>query len=715
LHLCHLRALLAVERAARADEESRFATRENPHRSAFVHLLRSLAYDAALFHRSTRLICEFALDEGPDERHSSSRDVLGSLFQLYLSGTHASPEERTELIEELVATGSERHRELALTALNSALEAWHFSSHYDFSFGARKRDFGYHPGRRADVIRWYRIFIGSCVRISTSNQPIADKARSLLAAQFRGLWVKAGMFAELENAASRLQGAGSWIEGWIAIRATLNFDSEHLDPDSLSRLKRLEDLLQPRTLIDRARTYAFAHSSSSLSWLEEESEDGSPSARVEDIVLQIAADVARDGAALTILLPEIVSTNGQFLGTFGRGLAQGCRDQSALWDRLCHAFEQVPDPAKRNPCALVGFLAASRSISAAFCEATLDRLTSDPLLGVMFPWFQVAAGIDQCGLVRLNKAAEDGAPASVEQFSHLAFGRQHEAIGDDDLAELLEKIARREGGLPVAVEILAMRFYRSPDKAGAAHSTDLIECGRRLLTIHSYSPAKYDTTRSEYDLSRIAKISMVGEEGEDVARHVCEQILSKAGQAVLREGYTDLLKTIAKLQSNVFLDVFVGGDPVSIARLGSKWWRLDDLDPGRNPLNQIPDEAIISWGGKDPKLRYLRIVLAVCPFVADPVTGRLELRRLILRLIERAPDCSALLEGISEGLIPMSWTGSRADLLERRAVALQDLFEHARAEVSSWARHKHVELQEVMLRERRFEESWRRKQDESFE
>ena len=252
------RALLAVERAARADQEPTFATRQNPHRDPFVRLLRSLAYDAALFRRSTRLICQFALDEGPDERHSSSRDVLASLFQLYLSGTHASPEERVEVIEKLVATGSERHQELALTALNSALEAWHFSSHYDFSFGARPRDFGYHPRVQADVVHWYRSFIGCCVGLATSDQPVADKARSLLAAQFRGLWVKAGMFAELEDAASRLQGVGSWTEGWVAVRETLNFDSERLDPDSLSRLRRLGDFLQPRTLIERARTYAFA-------------------------------------------------------------------------------------------------------------------------------------------------------------------------------------------------------------------------------------------------------------------------------------------------------------------------------------------------------------------------------------------------------------------------------------------------------------------------
>jgi hypothetical protein len=710
-------ALLAIERAARADRGGSFATRENPHRDSFVRLLRSLAYDAARFRRSTRLICQFALDQESDQHRSSSRDVLTSLFQLYLSGTHASPEERVELIEELVATGSERHQELALIALNSALEAWHFSSHYDFSFGARPRDFGYQPRVQADVVHWYRTFIGCCVGLATSNQPIAEKARALLATSFRALWAAAGMVDELEDAAARLQGICSWTQGWTAVRETLKFDGERLGPDSLSRLRRLEDFLQPRTLIERARTYAFVQPGSSLSWLEEEDaqDEGSDWARMEGIILQIGSDIARDDAALSTILPELVSTNGQFLQAFGRGLAQGSSDPSALWHRLRGAFEEVVDPAKRNPSILVGFVAESKSLNAPFCESTLDQLLSDSLLGTMFPWFQVAAGIDQRGLIRLNQAAEDGALASIEQFRHLAFGRQHQTIEDDDLSELLDKIASRENGIPVAVEILAMRFYPPADKSRTAHSTGLIECGRRLLMLYNHSPAEHDTTQRPHNLSRIAKISLAGQEGEKVARHLCEQILSESGQVALRQGYPDLLKMVARLQPNAFLDIFVGGDLDSVARVGRRWWRLDDFDRDRNPLNEVSGESIISWCGQEPNVRYQRIAVAVPTFVRNTETKRLECSPLILRLIEQAPDIGALLESLSGTLIPMSWSGSRADLLEQRAVALQELFEHARAEVSSWARHRHSELQEEMWRERRFEESRRREQDESFE
>jgi hypothetical protein len=707
------RTLLAIERAAHADREGRFWSRENPHRDLFVRLLRSLAYDATLFHRSTRLLYQFALHDALQQQYSPSCDILASLFQLYLSGTHASAEERIGLLEELIVPESERHQELAVTCLGSALEAWHFSSHYEFAFGARQRDFGYHPQARADVVRWYGTFVSYCAKLATSNKPVAEKARILLATRFRGLWANAGMLDELEDAASRLQEVCSWTPGWIAVRETLNFDAERLDADSLSRLRRLQDLLRPSTLVDRARTYAFGQPGGSLLWIEEDdSEDGSPRARVEDIVLQIASAAARDEAALSILLPEVVSANGQYLRIFGRGLAEASSDKPARWRRLLRAYEQVPDPTKRNPSALIGFLEASKPTDVAFWDATLDQLMCHPLLATMFPWFQVAAGIDRRALVRLSEAVNAGL-VPVEQFGCLALGRQHEAIGDDDLAKLLERIASRAGGIPVAISILSMRFYLPSDRSRAANSRLLIECGRRLLTTYNYSGNEnHLTTRCDHELARVAEICLADQLGQDMAERVCKQIISGADQMSFQNNYSQLLKTLARLQPCAFLDAFVGGD---LAPAGGKWSRRYGFDPEDNPLNQISDEAIIAWCSGAAAVRYRKVAAVVFPLVRSSDTKELGFKPLILYLLEHTHEVGAILENISRTLMPVYWSGSRADLLEQRAGALQELFGHVRGEVSSWARHMYTAMQEEIWHERRYEESKTRERDERFE
>ena len=137
--------LEAMERAANGNDGSIFTSRNNPHFTEFVRLLRHLAYDRELFDRSVELLCRFALSEDKDENNNSIRDVLKSLFYLYLSGTHATIEARAKVIEKLIDSEDQNKQELGLLLLDAALEAWHFGGAYEFGFGARSRNYGYYP------------------------------------------------------------------------------------------------------------------------------------------------------------------------------------------------------------------------------------------------------------------------------------------------------------------------------------------------------------------------------------------------------------------------------------------------------------------------------------------------------------------------------------------------------------------------------------------
>ncbi len=70
------------------------------------------------------ILCRFALTEKPKENYNSIRNLLKSLFFPYFSGTHASAEQRLEIIEKLVHADSEHEQELGLLLLGCTLEAW---------------------------------------------------------------------------------------------------------------------------------------------------------------------------------------------------------------------------------------------------------------------------------------------------------------------------------------------------------------------------------------------------------------------------------------------------------------------------------------------------------------------------------------------------------------------------------------------------------------
>ena len=142
-------ALAALERASGGDPEMAVIVLRQHH-----SLLRSLAYDPPLFERSASLLA-LAATQGSDEREAKeASDTFVSLFTIYLSGTHATIEQRLGLTERLLRSSDPKERSLGLAALDEVLEATHFSSGHRFEFGARSRDYGYRPRSDEDVSRW---------------------------------------------------------------------------------------------------------------------------------------------------------------------------------------------------------------------------------------------------------------------------------------------------------------------------------------------------------------------------------------------------------------------------------------------------------------------------------------------------------------------------------------------------------------------------------
>ena len=269
------KTLETIEKTANGADGSKFTSRENSHHDKFVWLLRHLAYDPELFDRSAEIICRFALSEETDENRNSARDVLKSLFYIYLSGTLAPVETRATLIQELVDSENENRQELGLILLDAALESWHFSSSYEFGFGARSRDFGYQPKMREDIEQWFGTFIDICKKVAISDKPIAQKARTVLADRLRGLWLKTKMFDILEDSAIEISKQQPWNEGWIAVKKIIRYDRKRFPEEVLARIDRLEKNLRPKSLYELVHTYVLSsqHVSFGLSGVDDDDDE----------------------------------------------------------------------------------------------------------------------------------------------------------------------------------------------------------------------------------------------------------------------------------------------------------------------------------------------------------------------------------------------------------------------------------------------------------
>jgi hypothetical protein len=142
--------------------------------------LRSLAWDPALFERSTALL-EILAIHGDGSIAKEAAEMHRSLFHLYLSGTHATAEQRAAVIKKLLNSTTPAERSLGFSALDAMLECVHFSSHYDFRFGAHSRDYGYQPKTYGDLVHWYKVALVVAEEVALSSGPDAEAAKATIA------------------------------------------------------------------------------------------------------------------------------------------------------------------------------------------------------------------------------------------------------------------------------------------------------------------------------------------------------------------------------------------------------------------------------------------------------------------------------------------------------------------------------------------------------
>jgi hypothetical protein len=327
--------LAALERAIQRPTQDQLLA----NRDIIVRLLRSLAYEPALFARCAEVLAVFAILEG-DEPQSEAGKALTSLFFAYLSGTHANVEQRIAVMEGLIRSSDTNRQLLGLKALKALLEAWHFTSFYDFRFGSRSRDHGYHPNF-LQLQAWYATVLRAAETIALSGLPVAAAVRRAVGGVFRALWTNAHMYEDLERASRALRAESCWREGWIAARQTLGFDGAGMDANARQRLIRLERELRPQNLVQKVRSIVLSNVHDSIDLDEYDDDDAvNKYQRLRRLAEKLGEEVAVDDDALHDLLSELSAGSGE-LFSFGVGLARSTAAPRATWQTIAGARENA--------------------------------------------------------------------------------------------------------------------------------------------------------------------------------------------------------------------------------------------------------------------------------------------------------------------------------------------------------------------------------------
>jgi len=675
----------------------------------YIHLLRSLAYEPSLFDRCVRLMVKIVTED--TQRENEASRAFASLFPIYFSGTHATLGQRLAVINTLVRSADHKKRGLGVMGLRAALEASHFGPAYNFDFGVRSRDYGYSPTDRAGVIDWYRQTLNFARELASSDAESASEIRRAIAGQLRGLWTNAKMYEDLEGVSHAISKGQFWAEGWIAVREIIAYDSKGFTAEVSERLTRLEELLRPKDIIQKIRSIVLSEAVTYVGI--ETAEDGSNDivrtmASVNATARELGRAVANDPHSLAELLPDLLTGTSTQLWSFGQGLSEGSANPAATWQRLVDQLAATPEDS-RQIRVFLGFLNKLHESRPDLANSLLDHAVENEPLAPYYPVLQTAIGVNELGLQRLIRSLSVG-KAYIRAYGSLSGGRATDSVPSVGLKTLILDIARKSQGFDVAINILYMRIHSDIEKRSAL-DTDIIDTGSQLIRQLTFTKS---SDGQEHRLGLIARNCLVGTKGAEVVEEICGRLRASISKYETHIFYhDDLLEGLFRAQPIAALE---GLCPRNGADAKSNAHTLEYVRQlRRNPLYLVPEDDLLNWCDQEPNSRYPAIAGAINVFRSAPEVGDSRWSTLALQLLARAPDRIEVLKRFIDQLSPLSWTGSRATIIENNAKLLDELEIYPDAAVRQFVSTTKSRLNEAVTAERGSEAILEREIQDRFE
>lgn len=696
--LCQKLALERIQAVVQGDEGFEFLSTVSSDRRNWISLLRQLAYDSQLFEQATLLLAAFRSAEPEDYRIDSAKGAFIGLFHILLSGTHATVEQRLGVIRQLLGSADVRTQRCGLEALDAMLEAWHFNSSHEPSFGAHSRDHGWSPPTQEHQAHWFRSVLAVLHELALPESQRRNRAVEMLAQRFRALWVTGVVNDELEQAATSLASHDGWHIGWVAVRQTLNFDSDRMAEPLLERLRQLESQLRPRDLEHRVRAYVLTEGTSHIE-VDESILAGSTGIQsleaAFDVVRAIGRELALNPEVLSALLPDLLSSGPCNQWPCGRGLAEAAGEPVMLWQQCVVVLTALPED-KRNVWLMRGFLENLHVSDPVTANRLLDEAVYGDTLAPYYPILQASFTVDDRGAQRLLESLRLRlAPAS--SYVYLKFGRVSDSIALAVFRDIVLGVSALPGGFRIAADIFSMRLHTSPASEHGVNQ-DLLATGRELL---GRLPLGLDDADGNlaYAVNELAKTCLVGTDGREIATILCRTIVSAwAGGRHEHAYFGDLIYTLFSLHPAIALDSFLDG------RESDRYSNLEREFGVRagSPVNGIVPDIMIEWANGNATIRYPQLAREVR--IVDGSSELVSWSTLASRLLEGAPNRGDILSIFGERLIPTTWSGSKSNAVAPQLALVERLSDSVDREIAQWARnHRDLlnrEIEEDRQRER---------------
>ena len=711
-----------IEAELTAETFDGFEERFDNRRTSILSMLVSLAYEPETFNRCVDLLILIARAEDPDNNYDSVRDKIVRFFQPYLSGSHATLDQRVAMVRSHISSDEVIERTIGFSMLSKALSGPSWTGAGMGDFGARPRDFGYQPNHQ-QLVDWRHRFIDITVEAGLDqDMECSSSARRLLADKFRGLWRQDAVRQKLMDAAAQLNGQRAWSEGWKAVQSTLYFGNRRLakEPDldfGIDELVAMQSALRPTDLISNINAYLFGRSIDL--WSLDPDFDHDDTSKYEAARTRIAATVTDFGREFSSSQTDIGELGDQLFSAssmaygeaFGRGLALGSTDARATWNELVAGLREYGG-MNFNCSVFSGFLdQVAEANNYGLAQEILDECAVDPQLRTVIVQLHQYRNFTETDLDRCMAVLAD---PDVSGWVHgdLLWRNEYAHLPSAKLVQLASTLLEKPNGPNLLLDALGMRLHNAGD-ADDGLGNDLRKLGLEAATMQ----IQHDREGSDMIDHHLAEVlkACLSHGGHDVEKINWLDALFIAIDASYGSGtgYESAIATTVAAMPDDFLDrIFQGTDD----QQGYRKQQLEHVSHRRSVLGDIEIERLIAWGQAqtDPQVwQILANGLSVFTPLGD--SDRVRLADGCIQFLEASPNPIDVLNGFAEQIMPNGWSGSRANIMKRNTDALRVLLEHEDQAIHDAARHVIAQARTWETAERASEKQADEAKEQSFE
>jgi len=691
---------VTLDAISRLCDESTSETHGNSSREYFARLAKSIAYESQYFNDAVLILKKLYLSELNEKKKNEIRKIISSLFYCYLSGTEVGPLERLGVVNTFLSSTNKDEYELGIDLLISGLKTQGFNLHYSFSFGARRRDYGWSPRSEKDFELWFCTWFERSLSIGEQISVDGKRVREEISKSLRVVWGVSKIETILIHLAEKFRIIDGWPEAWLLSKVLLKNGKKTWSDESLENLKKFEMILRPDDLISGVRARITARGG-----MVEHLEEGMNNLSYEEKRILCTKNtallglrLAEDKAILKQLLPELCEHNKSGLYELGLGVGKSGCDVDWILQEI-RVYLANDNDGQVNLSLLKGIINNWKLRAMLEVEEFLDRAVYDSVWNKRFVEIQGVTFLNANAFKRLVNVLELGECPSY-QFSYLANVGATNYFTVAQIEIIVRKLCLKQdnAGIISALNILFIMVHNAKNH-DQKYKLELVISIGNILSCMDWGKVDRDDPLMSHDLCEMLHFFLTDKNSESFIADILNRMMATISGCWYRfdETLKSAIRMFFKHYPVLSLDIICKPDEDGKYGIASELTSASMIEREQGgALEPVSAEILIEWCNKDkyPESR-LEFVADGCKLIESFKDDDSYISDTAIKILKFSSNKSKIMSCFIGRFFPSSWSGSLANILESYLPLLDDFIiagdeitnsaiEEAKRKVMTW-------------------------------